>query len=73
MLEFQLILQLILQKESADIILLEKKDLHVLLDGVTEGRRTFENLMKYIKMATSFNFGEVLSVIVASVALPFFT
>lgn len=57
-------------KESADIILLEK-DLHVLLDGVTEGRRTFGNLMKYIKMATSFNFGEVLSVIIASVALPF--
>lgn len=57
-------------KESADIILLEK-DLNVLLDGVTEGRKTFANLMKYIKMATSFNFGEVLSVIVASVALPF--
>ena len=57
-------------KESADIILLEK-DLDVLLDGVTEGRRTFGNLMKYIKMATSFNFGEVMSVIVASVALPF--
>ena len=57
-------------KESADIILLEK-DLNVLLDGVNEGRKTFANLMKYIKMATSFNFGEVLSVIVASVALPF--
>ena len=57
-------------KESADIILLEK-DLDVLLDGVTEGRRTFGNLMKYIKMATSFNFGEVMSVIIASVALPF--
>ena len=57
-------------KESADIILLEK-DLNVLLDGVTEGRKTFVNLMKYIKLATSFNFGEVLSVIVASVALPF--
>lgn len=57
-------------KESADIILLEK-DLNVLLDGVTEGRKTFANLMKYIKMATSFNFGEVLSVIVASVTLPF--
>ena len=57
-------------KESADIILLEK-DLNVLLDGVTEGRRTFANLMKYIKLATSFNFGEVLSVIVASIALPF--
>ena len=57
-------------KESADIILLEK-DLHVLLDGVTEGRKTFGNLMKYIKMATSFNFGEVMSVIIASVVLPF--
>ncbi len=57
-------------KESADIILLEK-DLNVLLDGVTEGRRTFVNLMKYIKMATSFNFGEVLSVIIASILLPF--
>ena len=57
-------------KESADIILLEK-DLGVLLDGVTEGRKTFGNLMKYIKMATSFNFGEVMSVIIASVALPF--
>lgn len=57
-------------KESADIILLEK-DLNVLLDGVTEGRRTFSNLMKYIKLATSFNFGEVISVIIASVLLPF--
>ena len=57
-------------KESADIILLEK-DLNVLLDGVTEGRRTFTNLMKYIKMATSFNFGEVMSVIIASALLPF--
>ena len=57
-------------KESADIILLEK-DLHVLLDGVNEGRKTFGNLMKYIKMATSFNFGEVMSVIIASIILPF--
>ena len=57
-------------KESADIILLEK-DLNVLLDGVTEGRRTFVNLMKYIKLATSFNFGEVVSVIIASIFLPF--
>ena len=57
-------------KESADIILLEK-DLNVLLDGVTEGRRTFVNLMKYIKLATSFNFGEVVSVIIASALLPF--
>ena len=57
-------------KESADIILLEK-DLQVLLDGVTEGRRTFANLIKYIKMAASFNFGEVVSVIIASIFLPF--
>ena len=57
-------------KEAADIILLEK-DLHVLLDGVREGRRTFANLMKYIKMAVSFNFGEVSSVIIASVLFPF--
>lgn len=57
-------------KESADVILLEK-DLHVLLDGVKEGRHTYANLMKYIKLATSFNFGEVMSVIIASVFLPF--
>ena len=57
-------------KETADIILLEK-DLKVLLDGVTEGRRTFGNLMKYIKLSVSFNFGEVVSVIIASVLLPF--
>ena len=57
-------------KESADIILLEK-DLHVLLDGVREGRRTFANLLKYIKMAVSFNFGEVSSVIIASILVPF--
>ncbi len=57
-------------KESADIILL-KKDLHVLLDGVYEGRKTYANLMKYIKLSTSFNFGEVVSVIIASVVLPF--
>ncbi len=57
-------------KETADIILLEK-DLNVLIDGAIEGRRTFANLLKYIKMAISFNFGEVLSVLIASVALPF--
>lgn len=57
-------------KETADIILLEK-DLQVLLDGVTEGRKTFCNLMKYIKLAASFNFGEVSSVIIASILLPF--
>ena len=57
-------------KESADIILLDN-DLNVLLSGVKEGRRTFTNLMKYIKMAVSFNFGEVVSIIVASIFLPF--
>ena len=57
-------------KESADIILLEK-DLKVLLDGAVEGRKTFSNLLKYIKMAVSFNFGEVMSVIIASAVLPF--
>lgn len=58
-------------KETADIILLEK-NLDVLTDGVLEGRKTFGNLLKYIKMAVSFNFGEVLSVLIASMMLPFF-
>lgn len=58
-------------KETADIILLEK-DLNVLTDGVLEGRKTFGNLSKYIKMAVSFNFGEVLSILIASIFLPFF-
>ncbi len=57
-------------KETADIILLEK-DLNVLMDGVLEGRKTFCNLLKYIKLAVSFNFGEVLSVLIASIVLPF--
>lgn len=57
-------------KETADIILLEK-NLNVLLDGVFEGRKTFGNLMKYIKLAASFNFGEVSSVLISSIFLPF--
>jgi Mg2+-importing ATPase len=57
-------------KETADIILLEK-DLNVLMDGVLEGRATFTNLMKYIKLATSMNFGEMFSVVIASIILPF--
>lgn len=57
-------------KETADIILL-KKDLMVLEEGVLEGRRTFGNIMKYIKMATSGNFGNMISVMVASIFLPF--
>ncbi|MCC7195871.1 MAG: magnesium-translocating P-type ATPase [Gemmatimonadaceae bacterium] len=57
-------------KESADIILLEKS-LMVLEQGVVEGRRTFGNTIKYIKMAASSNFGNVFSVLVASAFLPF--
>lgn len=57
-------------KETADIILL-KKDLMVLEEGVIEGRRTFGNIIKYIKMAASGNFGNMVSVIAASVLLPF--
>ena len=57
-------------KETADIILLEK-DLNVLEEGVVNGRKTFTNVLKYIKMATSGNFGNMLSVIIASIFLPF--
>ena len=57
-------------KETADIILLEK-DLNVLEEGVINGRKTFTNVLKYIKMATSGNFGNMVSVIVASMFLPF--
>ena len=57
-------------KESADIILLEK-DLMVLEDGVLEGRRTFGNITKYIKMTASSNFGNMFSVMAASAFLPF--
>lgn len=57
-------------KETADIILLQK-DLMVLQEGVIEGRRTFGNIIKYIKMAASGNFGNMISVLLASVFLPF--
>jgi Mg2+-importing ATPase len=57
-------------KEAADVILLEKS-LMVLDDGVMEGRRTFINMLKYIKMTASSNFGNVFSVLVASIFLPF--
>lgn len=57
-------------KGTADIILL-KKDLMVLEDGVVQGRRTFGNISKYIKMAASGNFGNMISVIAASIFLPF--
>ena len=57
-------------KESADIILLEKS-LMVLEEGVVEGRRVFANMVKYIKMTASSNFGNVFSVLLASAVLPF--
>jgi Mg2+-importing ATPase len=57
-------------RESADIILLEKS-LMVLEDGVIEGRKTFCNMLKYLKMTASSNFGNVFSVLVASAFLPF--
>jgi Mg2+-importing ATPase len=57
-------------KESADIILLEKS-LTVLLDGIFEGRRVYGNVVKYMKMALSSNFGNVFSVLAASLLLPF--
>jgi Mg2+-importing ATPase len=57
-------------KETADIILLEK-DLNVLEEGVIGGRKTFANISKYIKMATSGNFGNMFAVLIASLFLPF--
>ncbi len=57
-------------KETADFILLHKS-LHMLADGVYEGRKTFANVMKYILMGTSSNFGNMFSVAGASIFLPF--
>ncbi|MGA0604056.1 magnesium-translocating P-type ATPase [Caulobacter sp. KR2-114] len=57
-------------KAAADIILLEKS-LSVLRDGVLEGRRVFANVLKYIRMGTSSNFGNMFSVLGASLFLPF--
>ena len=57
-------------KESSDIILL-KKSLLVLNDGVIEGRKVFGNIVKYLKMAASSSFGNVLSVVGAGLFLPF--
>ena len=57
-------------KESADIILLEKS-LMVLEEGVLKGRETFGNIMKYLCMTASSNFGNVFSVLVASAFIPF--
>ena len=57
-------------RDAADIILLEKR-LDVLHDGVIEGRRSFGNIMKYVLMGTSSNFGNMLSMAAASLFLPF--
>ena len=57
-------------KESADIILLEK-NLMVLEQGIMEGRKTYANMIKYIKMTASSNFGNMFSVLAASALLPF--
>jgi Mg2+-importing ATPase len=57
-------------KEAAAIVLLDK-DLNVLLAGMTQGRRTFANTMKYIFMTTSASFGNVLSMAIAAAVLPF--
>ena len=57
-------------KESADIILLEK-DLMVLEEGIIVGRKTYANMIKYIKMTASSNFGNMFSVLAASALLPF--
>ncbi|NLB50944.1 MAG: magnesium-translocating P-type ATPase, partial [Clostridiaceae bacterium] len=57
-------------KESADVILLEK-DLMVLEEGMVEGRKTYANMIKYIKMTASSNFGNVLSMLIAAAFLPF--
>ncbi len=57
-------------RDAADIILL-RPDLNVLADGVAEGRRTYANIMKYVRMGTSSNFGNMLSMALASLLLPF--
>ncbi len=58
-------------KESADVILM-KKDLNVLSEGVLEGRKAFANMSKYIKITASSNFGNICAIVIASVLLPFF-
>lgn len=57
-------------REAADIVLL-KRDLNVLIQGIDDGRRTFANTMKYIVTTTSANFGNMVSMALASMALPF--
>ena len=57
-------------KESANIILMEK-DLMVLENGVIEGRKTYTNIIKYLKLTASSNFGNIFAVLAASIFLPF--
>ena len=57
-------------KEASDIILLEKS-LKVIYDGVVEGRKVYGNIIKYMKMALSSDFGDVFSILIASIFLPF--
>ncbi|WP_246737273.1 magnesium-translocating P-type ATPase [Nordella sp. HKS 07] len=57
-------------RQAADIIMLAP-DLGVLADGIAEGRRTYANIMKYVRMGTSSNFGNMLSMALASLVLPF--
>ena len=58
-------------KEAADVILL-KKDLNVLEEGILEGRRVFVNMSKYIKITASSNLGNIIAIVAASIFLPFF-
>lgn len=57
-------------KDAADVVLLQK-DLGVLEQGILEGRKTFTNMLKYIKITASSNFGNILSIVCASAFLPF--
>ena len=57
-------------KDAADVVLLQK-DLNVLEQGILEGRKTFTNMLKYIKITASSNFGNILSIVCASAFLPF--
>lgn len=58
-------------KETADVILL-KKDMNVLEQGILEGRKAFANMSKYLRITASSNFGNICSIVIASILLPFF-
>lgn len=57
-------------KDAADVVLLQK-DLGVLEQGILEGRKTFTNMLKYIKITAGSNFGNIFSIVCASAFLPF--